>query len=130
MRTTFICLANSRKHGERCIAGVEIQPNPQTQQYQLVKNGSRPHWIRPVSNTNYGQVPTQWVERIHLLDVVNLENRGAVPRDCHQENILFEPNSIAIQTSLAPTFENLEALTAGAPMMLFGNRGSQQCQNN
>jgi hypothetical protein len=123
MRTTFICLANSRKHGERCIAGVEIQPDPQTQQYQLVKDGGMPHWIRPVTETDYGQIPAQLVENIHLLDVINLENRGNVPTSSQKENFLFEPQSIAIQTKLAPTVENLDALTEGAPLTLFGNRG-------
>jgi hypothetical protein len=123
MRTTFICLANSRKHGERCIAGVEIQPDPQTQQYQLVKDGGMPHWIRPVTETDYGQIPAQLVEKINLLDVINLENRGNVPTSSQKENFLFEPKSIAIQTKLAPTVENLEALTEGAPLTLFGNRG-------
>jgi hypothetical protein len=123
MRTTFICLANSRKHGERCIAGVEIQPDPQTLQYQLVKNGRMPQWIRPVMETDYGQIPTQLVEKINLLDIINLENRGHVPNGCQKENFLFEPKSLAIQTKLAPTVENLEALTEGAPLTLFGNRG-------
>lgn len=39
---TIICLANSRKHGDRCIAGI----NPQTGE-----------WVRPVSHLNDGRVP-------------------------------------------------------------------------
>ncbi len=38
----IICLANSQKHGERCIAGIEI---------------STGKWIRPVSNLNDGRIP-------------------------------------------------------------------------
>jgi hypothetical protein len=38
----IICLANSKKHGERCIAGIET---------------STGKWIRPVSNLDDGRVP-------------------------------------------------------------------------
>jgi hypothetical protein len=29
MKKTMICLANSKKYGERCIAGIEIIPKPE-----------------------------------------------------------------------------------------------------
>ncbi len=38
----IVCLANSKKHGDRCIAGIET---------------STGKWIRPVSNLDDGRVP-------------------------------------------------------------------------
>ena len=45
----LVCLANSWKHGDRCIAGIDL------------KTGQ---WIRPVSNLVDGRIPTQ----IRLID--------------------------------------------------------------
>ncbi|MFO7906187.1 MAG: hypothetical protein R6U98_26250, partial [Pirellulaceae bacterium] len=47
--TEFICLANSRKHGGRCIAGIERRSGK---------------WIRPVSDLDDGRVarPTRLVD--------------------------------------------------------------------
>jgi hypothetical protein len=123
MRTTFICLANSRKYGERCVAGIEIQSDPQAQQYQIVKNGDIPNWVRPVMENDFGQLPETLVSTIGLLDVISIHKNKGVPNGCHRENVLFEPNSIELHNRLAPTIENLEALTLGAPLTLFGNRG-------
>jgi ATP-dependent DNA helicase RecQ len=39
---TIICLANSRKHGERCIAGIDVETG---------------RWVRPVSGLDDGRVP-------------------------------------------------------------------------
>ncbi|MDJ0553135.1 MAG: hypothetical protein QNJ68_01565 [Microcoleaceae cyanobacterium MO_207.B10] len=40
--TQIVCLANSWKNGERCIAGIEI---------------SSKKWVRPVSSLNDGRIP-------------------------------------------------------------------------
>jgi hypothetical protein len=65
---TIICLANSWKHGDRCIAGI----NPQTRE-----------WIRPVSDLNDGRVPKPMRlidgQEPQLLDILEipLANHGS-----------------------------------------------------
>lgn len=77
--TQIICLANSQKHGERCIAGIE----PSTSE-----------WIRPVSDLDDGRVPRNMClidgEELRLLDILEIplattgrgyecENRSVLP---------------------------------------------------
>lgn len=57
----LICLANSRKHNGRCIAGIDI---------------STGDWVRPVTSLDDGRIPTDisLIDRkpIQLLDVVDI----------------------------------------------------------
>ena len=57
MPTKFICLANSFKEGGRCIAGIELDANNIP---VIIDN--RPKWIRPVCNTEHGEVPINIAE--------------------------------------------------------------------
>jgi len=79
----IICLANSYKHGGRCIAGIE----PET--------GA---WIRPVPNTPE-QAITRSMRLINgneprILDIIEipLENYGP-DNGCQPENRLFKPGT-------------------------------------
>ena len=73
MRKTIICLANSKKYGERCIAGIEVTAKP-TGGWQIVKENGKPRWLRPVSSfSNHGEVKEQEVADIELLDVVEFD---------------------------------------------------------
>ena len=49
MKAIFICLANSKKYGERCIAGIELTKGANGN-LTVVKENGRPKWIRPVSS--------------------------------------------------------------------------------
>lgn len=75
----IICFANSKKHGERCIAGIEISTGT---------------WIRPVSNLDDGRIPRSMClvdgEEPKLLDILEIplattgsgyecENRSLLP---------------------------------------------------
>ncbi|MBD2214679.1 hypothetical protein H6G27_33245 [Nostoc linckia FACHB-104] len=57
----IICLANSKKYGDRCIAGIEITTGK---------------WIRPFSNLEYGQIPLNMClvdgEEPKLLDILEI----------------------------------------------------------
>jgi hypothetical protein len=97
--STIICLANSWKHGERCIAGIDIDTG---------------EWIRPVCDTQYpedGRVPTsvRLVEgrEPELLDILEIplaetgkdfgfecENRSVLPG---QWNYLGKVRPAALQ---------------------------------
>lgn len=63
----LICLANSRKHNDRCIAGIDV---------------STGKWVRPVTTLDDGRIPVNMSlidgEHIQLLDIVDipLSNTG------------------------------------------------------
>ena len=91
--TQIICLANSKKNGDRCLAGIDICTGK---------------WIRPVSNQEDGRVPRDIYliqdEEPQPLDILNipLDNQGN-GYECENLTILpgqwerigkFYPNSL------------------------------------
>lgn len=78
MKKTFICLANSKKYGERCIAGVEISDYDGVQ-YSVIGSNSQPKWIRPILNREHGEVSGELVGKVRLLDVVEFETSSECP---------------------------------------------------
>lgn len=85
METTVICLANSKKEGERCIAGIDVRTG---------------QWVRPVSrHTSKGEVPFRERQvagqEPQLLDliVMDLAHEGPTGFEyCHaKENRWIDP---------------------------------------
>lgn len=82
----IVCLANSRKHNGRCIAGIELidrQPS---------------HWVRPVSNRPGAEVSEY--ERQYpdgsdprVLDLMEVPLLGPAPDGYQTENWLLDPES-------------------------------------
>ncbi|HEX5505363.1 MAG TPA: hypothetical protein VFW96_22285, partial [Thermomicrobiales bacterium] len=68
--TQIICLANSWKHGERCIAGIDQRTG---------------RWIRPVTDLDDGRVPrdTRFIGGAEpaLLDIVLIPLADSGPHD-------------------------------------------------
>jgi len=91
----IICLANSRKLSERCVAGLEVS------------EGGIGEWIRPVSARSKGEV--SYGERqypdgsdpavLDIMDVPLLEPR---PKDYQQENWLLDPQGSWEHTGSLP----------------------------
>ncbi|MFC7828484.1 hypothetical protein [Streptomyces sp. NPDC057375] len=78
----LVCLANSRKHGGRCVAGIEINSNS---------------WIRPVSSRPGHEVSAaerQYSNGIEPcpLDIVSMRLIEPKPIAFHQENWLLDPS--------------------------------------
>ncbi|MBQ6265308.1 MAG: hypothetical protein IJJ61_05575 [Clostridia bacterium] len=78
----IVIMAKSNKHGEYCIAGIDINTF---------------EWIRPVSNLTDIEraVPREHVvykdgEEIQLLDVVRISFIEALPTEAQSENILYD----------------------------------------
>lgn len=91
MEKHFVCLANSFKHGGRCIAGIEISIDENNQWEIKRKQDGSPQWVRPLSKeTPTGEIPIEEAFNIPLLSIVVLE--GAVPHpDCAQtENVYYD----------------------------------------
>jgi hypothetical protein len=82
MRRTIVCLANSYKHGGRCVAGI------------CVEDG---RWIRLRSKGGDGSLmPPDYTlaegkGEVRLLDVFEVELHYAMPSNCHPEDWVASP---------------------------------------
>jgi hypothetical protein len=116
MPTRFVCLANSFKEGGRCLAGIELDKNNNP----IIANG-RPKWVRPICNTPHGEVPTDLVAHIEILDIIEIEITGYPDEEDYQsENAFFRKNSIRVIGSV--NFAQLYQLCDNKGL-IFGNRG-------
>ena len=100
MKRLFICLANSMKYGERCIAGIEVKKRPNDTFSVVKKNDKQLQWLRPVTSSEYGQVSRELVENIQLLDICEIETIKNCPKGYQSENITFIPNSLKVHSKL------------------------------
>ena len=81
----IVCLANSRKEGDRCIAGRE-----------LLEDERPAGWVRPVSDREdeaINEAERQYADgsEPRVLDVVDVPVREARPKGYQQENWLLDP---------------------------------------
>ncbi len=123
MRKIFVCLANSKKFGERCIAGVEVERDEEGM-YRIPKNeNGNPIWVRPVTHAVHGQVSSRLVGHIKLLDVVEIEVIKACPRGYQSENIFFDKNHIQVVEQFDCNPRVFKIFASKDLTDLFGNRG-------
>lgn len=79
MTAEFLCLANSRREGARCVAG-------------LVPGRG---WVRPVPDRSGSAVPASGVGHFGLLDLVDVDLGYPVPIPGQQENVLLGPEGFS-----------------------------------
>ena len=105
MGVEFLCLANSRKGGGRCVAGV------------VPGRG----WVRPVPDAGGSAVPTMRSKHFGLLDVVTADLATAVPLRSQPENVLLGPQWFSEATQHDPDhlWSELEALLDDQSELLF-----------
>ncbi len=120
MKVSFICLANSKKYGERCIAGIEVQRGS-AHGYNIVKTENQPTWIRPVSRAEHGEIAANLVQDIELADVVEIEVIRPCPQGYQSENVLFLQRSIRVVQRLKLQAGQLDKLANQSEEGLFGN---------
>lgn len=80
----FLCLANSRKLGGRCLAG-------------YVEDRG---WVRPVSSVSGGEVSLSKAKDIELLDLVEIDLRRPEPLASQPENFVFNPATFSTRTGM------------------------------
>lgn len=109
----FICLANSRKMGEHCVAGI-------------TSDGTG--WIRPVSNFAEGELTTQQCRlpdgsQPVPLDILRVEVTQPRPRAHQPENWLVAGTSWQLigKVNPADAFQKLEPALVTGPELL-GNQ--------
>lgn len=83
MQKTIICLANSKKHGDSCVAGIELL------------DGTLGSWIRPLGRRDgHGISSAEQVlpdgEIPRVLDVITIGVSEHVPDGCQTENWLLD----------------------------------------
>lgn len=127
MKTYFVCLANSKKYGERCIAGIELIKNEQGS-FTPILIDHAPKWIRPVSGDINGQVPSDLVKGISLMDVVEIDVMERIPLGYQSENTSFVSSSIRIAGKY-DVANSLHTTIVEQPTNIFGNRGKALDEN-
>jgi hypothetical protein len=110
----ILCLANSKKHSGRCVAGRE-----------MTVAGAGP-WIRPVSARPGEEVSEN--ERQYedgsdprLLDVIDVPLIRAAPHACQTENWLLDPGSYWSRVRKADWAELLQFAQAPATLWVNGH---------
>lgn len=121
MPTRFICLANSFKEGGRCLAGIELDTN----NIPVVING-KPKWLRPVCNTEHGEIPNNIAENLNVLNVIEFDITAFYPQGYQSENVTFNENSIRV---IGNFNRNRLANLCDNRNLIFGNRGKAVSQD-
>lgn len=124
MRKLFVCLANSRKYSGRCIAGVELCRHPDGFLRMVETPEHHPLWIRPVSQTEFGELSADWVRHIRLGDLieVDVENKP-ITYGYQCENVYFDSKSLQFVEHLDMTYDRLSRLSIRNSKLLFGSLG-------
>ena len=115
--TTMVCLANSRKRGGRCVAGLAWEAHDHWA------------WIRPVSSHGTGELNS---ERFYddgsepqLLDVIDLSLLKPAPLGCHAEDILIDSSRLWHKRDSLTYREALDQIPlALTPLWINGKRTS------
>ena len=86
---------------------------------------NRPKWIRPVCNTEHGQIPDKIAEPFKLLDIIELDVLEEVGDDYQSENVTFKETTI--KTVNAFDKESLKYL-CDDKKLVFGGKGKAVSQ--
>lgn len=66
------------------------------QMFNMVSQEGRPSWIRPVSSGPMGQVDSWLVDKINLLDIIEIEVIKECPDGFQSENVFFDQGSLSV----------------------------------
>lgn len=117
----FICLANSYKRGGRCVAGVEILLNSPNDWTVIHNKDGTPHWVRPIANTTYGEIPNFTATNIQYFSIVKLTNITPCPKELHTEDVFY--SRIEVYGHIEPTTETLNKFVDNVHPTIFYNHG-------
>ena len=122
MEKYFICLANSYKHGGRCIAGIEVVPQSDGSLGIVRHDDGRPRWIRPVSMSANGEIPNHLAESFKIFSLVKLTDVDPCPDNAHTEDVHCTRMEIC-PFELSPTKDFLNQLIDTQHQAVFYFRG-------
>ncbi len=121
-RKLFVCLANSKKLGGRCLAGIEVERSPSSG-YSVVSAGWEPKWLRPISSSPHGELSTASTSHLQLLDIVEIDVLREAADSYQSENVIFRTGHLHVIDRLPRTREVLEQFATDPGSKIFGNRG-------
>lgn len=116
----ILCLANSYKHGGRCIAGVEVDLNCGVLSVKRTQYGI-PIWIRPISHSIAGEVPMCEARGIDVLSVVKVCGVSYAGQGSHSEDYYYQ--RLELIQLLNPSDSFLKKFIDSWHTTIFGNRG-------
>jgi hypothetical protein len=118
----FVCLANSYKHGGRCIAGIELEWREP--HWHIVRTTTgMPKWIRPICReTDTGEIPDELALRIQPLNVVRLSGIEPCVQGAQTENVYYS-EMISIEKQYKPSTELFRRLVDETHSHIFYNYG-------
>lgn len=122
MKKYLLCLANSHKYNERCIAGVELNKK-ENNDFSFVFTGSNVKWIRPISSCEHGELSSAQASRIKLLDIIEVDTIKDCPSGYQSENVLINEESLKILLSISPNIEDLNKIRTKNIERIFLNKG-------
>ena len=86
MRRTIVCLANSYKHGGRCVAGVCVEDGSWVRLRGKAADGAL-----EAAEYSLGGVTDVKRSEVRLLDLIEVELHYALPSDAHPEDWVIAP---------------------------------------
>ena len=118
----FLCLANSYKHGNRCIAGVRMQLIDNHFELIFDEIWDTAIWFRPVSHDreNAGAIPNDEAIHIHIFDIVKVTNIEACPEGAQTENHYY--STLSVVQTIQPTKELLDNIAKTMRKVIFGSK--------
>ncbi len=121
MEKHILLLANSKKLGGRCLAGVEVLFIGESPVFRF-QDQLKPVWLRPVSRSPHGEVSHALADRFQVMDVVKVDGYEPSPDAYQSENIHFQ----RLESLGSDFFEvdDLGYISLASPEATFGNRGN------
>lgn len=116
----FLCLANSYKHDNRCLAGVLVKHN-YNGGYDIIQDDwGHPIWFRPINRwMDAGAIPNDEAEGFDFFDVIEVTDPEPCPDGAQQENHYYSSLSYDGHMEMDKALLNL--LSRTNRKVLFGN---------
>lgn len=127
METDMLCLANSKKLGGRCVAGIEVKVSDDGVEFVTVNGATK--WIRPVSATEHGEINHGFARHLNLLDVIAINNVRPCPKNAQTENVYFNMEPFRVLCNVHPTPQGFERLCSNQSP-IFGNTHTFVAEND
>ena len=86
-----------------------------------------PKWIRPISSSEHGEIDTNLVSHINLLDIVEIDGINPLGSGHQSENAFYAESSIQVVGTYPRT--ELDILCENERPLIFGNKGKAVAQD-